>query len=146
MAWDILNFDDRTAYVQDTDILMLRHFLLRTLSGITPNDLGTDDGTCSELQRYIESWEWSGSGIIAGVDFDRNLKPFANRIRPMLKLLQLTSDSLDEFGTDVPRDYLGAHINRPAFGYTRLRIDDMQNVIGRFCSVIAPADVVNGAE
>ena len=138
MAWEMLLYGGRQAYVQDTDLMVLRHFLMETLKRTSEADIQTDSATLAELYQYVSSWELVGVGVVVGFDLQRFLKDSPDRTSALLSLLQQTSDDLSVFDREIPHSYLESHINKPAYGYTRLSAMDVRKIIAKFCNIIAP--------
>jgi hypothetical protein len=137
MGWELLTYNERTEHIRDTDLLLLQHFLLRTLSKSTPTDIEADADTFTALKSYVDGWTYAGNGVILGFDPEDFIRSAFDRTEPLRKLLNRTADHVSSFGDAIPLDYL-RQFNGFVVTYTcDLPVTVIYSAIGKFLKVLA---------
>ena len=101
--------------LKDSDIWMLRHFLMRAID----MDLsGVPQGKDHLIALYdlLNRWNWQGPGVIVGCDFN-NYTTSPQRHDVLRQTLLAAGDLLVQFGDNIPLDYLQEHLNTSSLTY-----------------------------
>ncbi|TWT50129.1 hypothetical protein CA85_52630 [Allorhodopirellula solitaria] len=110
MGHDYIDIGTSHLRLNDFHIWTLHHFFCDAIATSTPESFGTDADTFNALQKYLESWEWLGPGIVTGCDFN-SFATTPSRLNLLRTLISATRERLTRFGDAIPLSYLDDHVN-----------------------------------
>jgi hypothetical protein len=135
MGWDHISFGQESELFKDSDLWVLRHFLVEQARLMKTTDPSQN---ISMLREFFERWDWLGPGVFAGTDFSTYVMNHQARWELLLKLLQFTGDRISEFGETIPSEYLNSHTNRESLVRFMSPVPTEHYLvgIGRMCSLL----------
>jgi hypothetical protein len=95
MGHHIFVHRDKSIYMNDWDVLFVRHFLI-----LAARELGIHD-----FQASIEKWDWHAPGVWLHID--------EARLVGCAELFKRAAANIEEFGAEIPRSYAKANIQLP---------------------------------
>ena len=117
MGHDYLDIGDGHLRLNDFHIKTLGHLFAHCASTVTPDSLGTDADTLSDLQTFFADWRCLGPGVFTGTDFNVFVTS-SDRFSVLHRLFAHTLDHVATFGDEIPLDYLERHVTTPGMHFT----------------------------
>jgi hypothetical protein len=98
---EIIVYRGRSVIVHGLDLWAIRHFML----------VEAEAARRDELVAFIRGWEWIGSGVYLGIEFDDFFGSHPEQQAQFIELSSSVEQRLDTFGSHVPLDYLQENVN-----------------------------------
>ena len=116
MGHDYLDLAGGHVHLNDFHIKTLQHLFAHCASSATPDSLGTDAETLTELRAFLDGWDCLGPGVFVGTDFN-TFATVPERFAVLRSLFDQTLIYIATFGGEIPIDYLDRYVSTPAMQF-----------------------------
>ena len=130
MGHDFIEYKNQYVRLNDFNIWMLRHFLLRA---------SNDD----EMSKFIESIEWLCPGVFSGTELHNFVSDDKTKLTILISTLKEARRLVEAFGEYIPLDYLEKNVNLKSSYFTAKQptSEYVQNIESILCAITEAEEV-----